>query len=334
MQYHHFPDADLRVSRLCFGCWGIISDAHWGTRAEEESLQALRAALDAGVNFFDTAPMYGDGESERLLGRFLAETGRRGEIVVASKIRPDRMRPDEVIEECEDSLRRLGLDHLDLYQTHWTCRKTPLEDTWAAMLRLRDQGKVRHLGVCNAGPADLAAVLASDAKPLGNQVPYNPLWRMIEDEILPTCLDHGVGVLAYSPLMHGMLADKYARPEDVPEGRARTRHFSSNRPQTRHGEDGCEAETFAALDELRSIAGESGRSMAELSLAWICAQPGVAAVVAGARNAEQLTANLRFAEVPSEDETIRRVSGATQKLKDALGPNPDMWDAGPNARYR
>ena len=213
----------------------------------------MLAAVESGVNFFDTAPMYGDGASETLLGRFVAENGLRQKVIVASKIRPDNMRPEQVLVECEESLQRLHTDYLDLYQTHWTSREVPAAETWGAMRRLQEQGKVRHIGVCNMGLQDLAEV-APLQKPLTNQLPYNLLWRMIEAEILPHCRQEEIGVLVYSPLMHGILADNYKTAADVPDGRARTRHFSAARPLTRHGEQGCETETFATLDSIREIA--------------------------------------------------------------------------------
>ena len=333
MKYHDFPNTELSVSQLCFGCWGIISDAHWGDRSERDSIGAMRAAIDCGVNFFDTAPMYGDGQSERMLGKFLADNGLRSKTVVATKIRPDRMRPDEVISECHESLDRLQTDYIDLVQSHWTNREVPLEETWDAMIRLRDQGKVRHIGVCNAGVCDLSTVLSKE-KPLTNQLPYNLIWRMIESEILPKCRDEEIGILVYSPLMHGMLAGKYTRADDVPDGRARSRHFGSNRTQTRHGEAGCESETFAALDEIRRIASALDRSMADIALAWTIAQPGIVSVIAGASNENQLRQNLRGMESSLPEETIGELARVTKDLKVSLGPNPDMWDAGDNARFR
>ena len=145
-------------------------------------------------------------------------------VVVASKIRPEKMHPKDVRQECEESLARLQTDYLDLYQSHWTNPDIPLADTWGAMCELQEAGLVRHIGVCNAGVEDLADICATQT-PLSNQVPYNLVARMIEWEIQPACVERGIGILVYSPLMHGMLADKYTKPSDVPDGRARSRHF-------------------------------------------------------------------------------------------------------------
>lgn len=333
MKRNPLPNTDLSVSRLCFGCWGVASDFHWGDRLEEESVAAMLAAVDAGVDFFDTAPVYGEGASETLLGRVMAENNLRDSLVVASKVPPNRMKPDEVIAECEASLQRLQTDHIDLYQTHWTNREVPLGDTWDAMLRLREQGKVRHVGVCNMGLGDLDEVTPRH-QPVTNQLPYNLLWRMIEAEIIPRCRADGIGMLIYSPLMHGMLADKYRTAAEVPDGRARSRHFTTERPLARHGEPGCETETFAALDRIRELAVELNRPMSDLALAWIAQQNGITSVIAGARNAEQLRKNVACLESPLPTDVISQLNAATEKLKAALGTNPDMWDGGENSRYR
>ena len=325
------PRTDLHVSRLCFGCWGIVSDFHWGQRDEHQALQTMHVALDAGINFFDTAAMYGAGASEQLLGQFLAN--RREQVVIASKVHVDCMRPEDLIRSCEQSLVRLGTDYIDLYQTHWTSREVPIEDSWQAMLRLREQGKARFVGACNLGPGDLARVIAIEP-PVTNQLPYNLLWRMIEAEILPLCRAHEIGVLAYSPLMHGLLAGRYASADEVPEGRARSRHFRSDRGLARHGEAGCETETFAALEALRSLSRQTGRSMADLALAWCGQQPGVASVIAGASTPSQLAANVTALADPLPAETLHAMSAATSALAAALGTNADMWQGTNASRFR
>jgi len=243
MQLITLPNTDLTVSQLVFGCWGITSDFHWGERDEQESLDTIHAALDAGINFFDTAEAYGDGNSEKLLSKAFA--GRRDQVVIASKMKPDSMTADLVVKAVERSLSRLGTDYLDLYQIHWPDREIPREETWNAMIKLCEQGKVRAIGVCNFGCGDLDDICPIQP-PITNQLPYNLLWRAIEHEILPRCKKDGIGVLAYSPLMHGLLADKYKTAAEVPDGRARSRHFNTDRQLARHGEPGCETETFAA----------------------------------------------------------------------------------------
>lgn len=325
------PHTDISVSTLAFGCWGITSDFHWGSRDESESLATIQAALDAGINFFDTAEVYGEGNSEQLLGKALA--GRRQQVVIATKMLPDSMRPDQIPEACERSLRRLGTDYIDLYQIHWPNRDTPLADSWAAMLQLKEQGKVRAVGVCNHGLGDLSSICELEV-PATNQLPYNLLWRAIEHKILPRCVDKKIGVLAYSPLMHGLLSGQYESADEVPDGRSRSRHFSTDRPMARHGEPGCEGQTFAALDAIREIAESLDRTMADVALAWVAARTGVTAVIVGARNPDQLAENIATLANPLSADAIARLDKATQSVNDVLGPNPDMWQGAGNTRYR
>lgn len=328
------PGTDLEVSRLCFGCWGLIEDQHWGRRNDTDCRAAVVSAVDQGVNFFDTATVYGDGASERLLGELLMKHGLRDRVVLASKVPPNRMRPDQIVKECEASLQRLQTDVLDLYQTHWTSREVPLDDIWETFIRLQQQGKVRHIGVCNMGPQDLAAVLDSGRPPATNQLPYNLLWRAIETAILPLCGEREIGVLAYSPLQHGILADKFRTAADVPDGRARSRHFGSARPLTRHGEPGCEDLTFETLAEIRRICREVQRPMSEVALMWLLQQPAVSCVIAGASSPDQLRQNVAAMNTPLEPEVVDKLGVATQSLKKTLGSDPDMWDGGDQARYR
>ena len=200
-------------------------------------------------------------------------------------------------------------------------------------MKLKQQGKVRSIGVCNAGVQDLADVCALES-PVTNQLPYNLIWRAIEPAILPACRTQQVGVLAYSPLMHGLLAGKYQSAAQVPDGRARSRHFSTQRELARHGEPGCEAETFAAIDNIQTVCNELGRSMTDVALAWVAAQPGVTCVIAGAKNAAQVVANAQSLANPLPADACAKLNQATNKLAEELGPNPDMWQGAESSRYR
>ncbi|NOZ26428.1 MAG: aldo/keto reductase, partial [Chloroflexi bacterium] len=220
--------------------------------------------------------------------------------------------------------RRLNTDYIDLYQIHWPSREVPIEETMEALERLREQGKIRAIGVSNFGPQDMADLLAV-GRCETNQLPYSLLWRAIEYEIVPQCLEHEIGLLCYSPLVHGLLTGKFSSPDEVPEGRARTRHFSRDRPLTRHGEEGCEEETFAAIERIRRICEGIGQPMAKVALAWLLYQPGVVSVLAGARHPGQVVENASAADLKLSPDVVRALTEATETLKAALGPNPDMW---------
>ncbi len=331
MQYITLPDSEIEISRVAMGCWALAGDATWGPQDEAQAVAAVHAALDEGITLLDTAEMYGAGLSEQILGRALK--GRRHRAVIASKFNPENNAPDKVAAALERSLRYLQTDYIDLYQIHWPSRTVPLEATWEALERLRQQGKIRNIGVSNFGTGDLADLLAM-GRPVTNQLPYNLIWRAIEFQILPACIAQGIGVLCYSPMALSLLTGKHATADEVPPGRARTRHFSTNRPQTRHGEPGCEAEVFATLARLRSIATDLGRTMSELALAWLLHQRGVTAVLGGIRSPEQARRNAAAAELVLSRDVLAELDAGTQPVKEALGTNPDMWQATAKSRFR
>lgn len=331
MQKVHLVSSELEVSRLAFGCWGITDDAVWGERDSAESTRTIHAAIDSGINFFDSAEGYSDGNSEVLLGKAIA--GRRDRVIIATKARPDSMSPAGVRQACERSLQRLGTDYIDLFQNHWFDPEIPVEVTWQAMIKLKEEGKVRSIGVSNAGVTHLRAVESLQV-PVTNQLPYNLLWRMIEQEILPHCRDNKIGTMVYSPLQHGLIGDRFDVPDDVPEGRARSRHFHRDRSMTRHGELGCEEKTFAAIQAIRQISKTINCSTTDLALAWVASQPGVSCVVVGCRNEAQLGSNMRALEMDLPDQVLQQLSNVTEAVNQALGANPDMWDGSGNGRYR
>jgi len=322
VRYRTLGESGLSASVVAMGCWALAGDATWGPQAEADSVATVRAALDGGVNLFDTAEGYGGGDSETVLGRALL--GRRHEAVIATKVGRANLSAAEVREACENSLRRLQTDYLDLYQIHWPSRTVPLAETLAALDRLRQQGKVRAAGVCNFGVNDLADLRAT-GQAVTNQLPYSLLWRAIEFEIRQKCVEEGIGILCYSGLAQGLLTGKFSSPDEVPEGRARTRLFSSGRPQARHGEAGHEGLVFAALGRIGRICAETGEPMANVALAWLLHQPGVALVLVGARQPRQIQETARAADLALSAEIVSRLAEATDDLRLAIGPNPDPW---------
>jgi myo-inositol catabolism protein IolS len=329
MHYHKPGKSDISVSAVAMGCWALAGDATWGPQDTADSLATVHAALDAGVTLFDTAEGYGGGDSEAVLGQALA--GRRHEAIIATKVSRANLSAGEVQQACENSLRRLRTDYIDLYQIHWPSRTVPLAETLEALGRLREQGKVRAIGVCNFGVQDL-----SDLLEIGwaetNQLPYSLLWRAIEDEIQPRCVDAGLGVLCYSTLAQGLLTGKFSSPDEVPAGRTRIRLFSSERPDSRHGEAGCEAEVFAAIDQIRTICEEIGQPMATVALAWLLHQPGVTSVIAGARRPGQIRQTAQAADLALSPDTLGRLAEATEAVKRCAGRNPDLWQS--RSRFR
>lgn len=331
MDYRPLGNSGLNVSVLAFGAWQIGDPGYWGADAAHDADAAVGAALDGGINLFDTAEGYGDGASEVALGRALGP--RRKDVIVASKVYPQHCAPMDLRGACEASLVRLGTDYIDLYQIHWPPRQVPFEAVAAELLRLRDEGKIRHIGLSNFGVADQSAWLAHGPA-VANQLGYNLAYRAIEYSILPACRANGLGVLVYMPLMQGLLAGKWQSVDAIPPKRRRMRMFAGTREGARHGEPGCEALLMETLQQLDAIAKAAGISMADLSVAWLLAQPGISSVIVGARNPEQLHRNLGAADIRLDAACLAAVDAATTALKEALGPNPDMWESEANCRIR
>ena len=322
MKYDKLGNTELSIPKIALGCWGFAGGLMWGDQEESDTFDTIDAALDAGINFFENAHGYGNGYSEEVLGRALL--GRRHQAIIATKIRVIDNAEKDIAANCELSLKRLQTDYIDLLQLHWPNHQIPPEDVVQAFIKLRDARKIRIFGVSNYGVGDLTDIL-KHSELASNQLPYSLLFRAIEYEVQPLCVKADVGIMCYSTLLHGLLAGKYQSPADVPDGRGRTRHFSKKRSGTRHGEDGCETEMFATIDQIRQIAAGIGQPMPLVAVAWVLQQPGVSAAIVGARQPEQIQQMAAAADLELDSETIQRLNDATELVKLALGANPDMW---------
>jgi len=323
VQYKSLGTTDIKVSEFALGCWPFAGGSVWGPQDDNVSIATVHAALDKGITFFDTAEGYDDdSHSEEVLGRALV--GRRVEAVIATKISPLHLVPDLVEQTCEASLQKLQTDYIDLYQIHWPNHDVAVEDSMAVLLKLRDAGKIRSIGVCNFGVQDLTAALES-AEIVTDQLPYNLLWRPIEVEIQSTCLENNVGLMCYSPLAQGLLTGRYASADEVPDGLSRSRLFSNSRPLTNHGEDGCETEAFDAIAQVIEIAAELEEHPAKVSLAWVRSRPGITSLLVGARSLDELDLNIPAFEYDLPQGIADRLSAATEPVKAEIGSNADMW---------
>jgi len=294
----------------------------WGDQEESDSIATVNAALESGINFFENAHGYGNGYAEEVLGKALV--GRRHQAVIATKINIIDDADKDIAANCELSLKRLQTDYIDLLQLHWPKHHIPPEDILQAFSKLREAGKIRAFGVSNYGVGDLSDIL-QHGDLASNQLAYSLLFRAIEYELQPLCVKDDVSVLCYSTLLHGLLAGKYNSPSDVPDGRGRTRHFSKNRSGTRHSENGCESEMFAAIDKIHQISAEIGQPISLVAVAWVLQQPGVAAAIVGARQPEQIRQMSAAADLQLASETLQQLNDATEPVKQILGANPDMW---------
>ena len=319
MEYRHLGRTGLRVSPLCLGTM------NFGPRTSEaDSFAIMDRALEEGINFFDTANVYGGGETETIIGRWFAQGGgRREKVVLATKVyngddswpNNNTLSARHIRAACEASLRRLQTDHIDLYQMHHIDRATPWDEVWQAMDLLVSQGKVIYVGSSNFAGWHIAA--ASEAARrrgsvglVSEQSLYNLVTRNVELEVLPACEAYGVGLIPYSPLAGGLLGG--VLKENSAEG-------------SRRGS----AEMKAGIDFLRpklekweGLCDEMGQQPADVALAWLLANPGVTAPIIGPRTLDQLTGSLKALEVVIEPDVHNKLNGI---WRGPGGPAPEAY---------
>ena len=317
MKFQILGKTALRISSIIMGTFQAGRDK-WADIDDNRSAQAIRAAFDAGITTFDSAEAYGKGHSERILGAALG--GVRDRVVLATKVSPNRLGYDQVLNACHGSLRNLQTDYIDLYQIHWPSgsfggRVVAVEETMTAMLKLKEQGKIRAIGVSNFSHDQLAETAAFG--PVASvQPPYSLFWRHVEKEIMPYCRDNRISILAYSPMAQGLLTGRFGPDHKFKKGdhRSKNRLFQPENYQR----------VQQALALLQPMARDLGISPAQLALAWVISHGGTCAI-AGARNAEQATENARAAEVSLSSEILVRMDEIGRLVTDHLDQNPVMW---------
>ena len=317
MDYVNLGRTGLEVSRICLGCLTFGGQAD-----EKESRRIVDTAWDAGINFFDTANVYTETQSEGYLGEALK--GRRDRAVIATKVR-GRMGPGvndvglsrkHIMDAVDASLTRLQTDYIDLYQVHSWDADTPLEETLRALDDLVRQGKVRYIGCSNfAGWQLTKSLWISDVKGLARfdtvQPRYNLLFRGIEEELLPVCLSQEVGVIPYNPIAAGLLTGKHKRGQPpVPGTRFDLREM--------YRDIYWYERNFEAVEKLEAIAGKYGHTLIELALSWVLANPAITSAIVGASNTEQLQQSISAAEASLEPEEIADCDPVWDELKSAM----------------
>jgi len=317
MEYRQLGESDLKVSAITFGAWAI-GGWMWGGTEHYDAVKAIRASIDEGVTSIDTAPVYGQGLSEELTGDALKGLDRskiqvmtkfgmrwdlaRGTLAFSSKDNNGRdidiykyAGKESIILECENSLRRLGTDYIDLYQIHWPDVTTPMDETFEAVLRLKEQGKIREAGVSNYSVAQMKEA-EKTIKLASNQVPFSMVEREIEKELVPYCIENKKGILAYSPLQRGILSGKIKAGHPFGEG--------DHRPNTKFYQPDNLQRINAFLDQIRPMAESKSVTLAQLVIRWTINRPGITVALVGARNAEQAIQNARAINVKlSAEET-------------------------------
>lgn len=316
MERRSLSRSKIDLSVIGMGCWAFGDPSFWGPQDDRDTRETIAAALDGGITFFDTAEGYGDGASETILGNALK--GRRDKVVIGTKMVPGKNGYKQLVQACEDSLRRLQTDYIDLYQVHWPNREVAFIETATALEKLKGEGKVRAVGVCNFGRRDLGAFLELSAEVETNQMVYNLLWRAIEEEVVPKCLERGLDIICYSSLMQGLLTGRYEKAADVPEYLKRTKIFTPR----------LEREAFATIGKLRQLSQGSGIAMNVLAIRWALAQAGVVSVLTGARTAEEIQSNIRTLATAVPPDVMEALGKITAPMKRKVGGDLDIWTDG------
>jgi aryl-alcohol dehydrogenase-like predicted oxidoreductase len=306
------------ITTLGFGTWALAGRYRygWGAVDDDESIETIRRAVEAGVGWVDTAPTYGDGHSEEVVGRALAPFAAGDDVLVFTKCgRPWRggevyfdLRPESIRAECEASLRRLRVERIDLYQFHWPDygTGTPVEESWGTMVELVAEGKVRWLGVCNFDVRRLEACEAIRHVD-SLQPPLSLLNRHARRELIPWARGNGTGVIAYSPMASGLLTGSFNR-----EGLGRLADDDWRRRAAPFQEPMLSA-NLALVERLEPIAARLGVTVASLSLAWVLATPGVTAAIVGGRHPAQLDDWLGADALPVDAETLAEIESAVEE---------------------
>jgi len=296
MKKRKIGDSELEVTVMGFGGWGIGGPPFWQNAGDAESVRAVQTAFDLGINFFDTAPVYGFGRSERLIAKALR--GKRDRVILATKagLRWDRealsaIRKDasaaSIRFEIGESLRRLETDYIDLYQVHWPDTQTPFQETMETLMQLKGEGKIRYIGLSNFS-TDQMEECRKHGEVVSLQSKYNLLEREMEAREIPFCLKNKIGVIPYSPLASGLLTGKYGKDSRFKDwrGKGLLGHFSGEIYE-RH---------IDLVEEVRKIASRSGKKAHHAAINWLLGRKGVCTAIIGVKKAAQVRENVRALE--------------------------------------
>lgn len=326
MEYRKIGNSDLSLSVITFGAWAA-GGWMWGSTDRNDAVNAIKASYDLGVTSIDTAPIYGQGDSEEIVGDAIKGISRdKLQVVTKFGMRWDLTKGDfgfksknndgaaidiykyagkeSVIYECEQSLKRLGTDYIDLYQIHWPDSTTPISETFEAVSRLIEQGKVRYAGVCNY---DIAQLKEADQtlEIISNQIPFSMVNRSVEEETVPYCIENNKSVLAYSPMERGLLTGKMTADYKFEEGdhRQGNKFFSPESIE----------KTNAFLTKIKPLADEKNATLSQLVLRWTIERPGITIALVGARNEKQAVQNAKAVNVKLNAEEIQFINTELEK---------------------
>jgi myo-inositol catabolism protein IolS len=318
MEKRQLGTSEIQITPIIMGTWQA-GKRMWVGIEDAETVKAMRAAFEAGITTFDTAEVYGEGHSEQIIGQALSDV--RSQVVYASKVFANHQKPELVIEACDRSLKNLNTDYIDLYQIHWPAGSwnselVPIAETMDALNKLKEQGKIRAIGVSN-----FSRVQIEEAAQYGRidslQPPYSLFWRWVEKDAMSYCVDNHISIIAYSSLAQGILTGKFGPEHKFEEGD----HRAKNKLFIKENYDRVQT----ALNQLRPIADRHQTSLGNLALAWLISQPQTNAIV-GARDGEQAAENAKAAEVKLSEEELKEIDAIGRTVTDHLDDNPVMWN--------
>jgi aryl-alcohol dehydrogenase-like predicted oxidoreductase len=327
METRKLGQSDLEVTVLAFGAWAI-GGWMWGGADSKEAIKAIETAVDNGMTTIDTASVYGFGLSEELVGKAIkgkrdkvqiltkfgmSWDGNHGEFFFESKDNSGKVvkiyrhsSKEKVLSDCDDSLRRLKTDYIDLFQIHWADSTTPVSETMEALEILIQKGKIRAGAVCNYS-VELMKEAVTTFKLASNQVPYSMVNRNIENEIVPYCIENNIGILAYSPLQRGLLTGKMKKGEQFNDG--------DSRPSSPYYKEPNFSKILGFLDKIKPLAKERNITLSQLVLNWTIQQPGITCALAGARNPAQVLENIKAVKFSLTKEELEKITNLLSELQ-------------------
>ncbi|MCG8346075.1 MAG: aldo/keto reductase [Chlorobiales bacterium] len=319
MEKRKFGTTGMEITPIGFGSWAIGGEnwSHgWGPQDNNKAVEAIERALELGINWIDTAAVYGLGHSEKLVAKALEGIAEKPYIFTKCSLVWDNernisnsLKRDSIWRECESSLMRLKTDSIDLFQIHWPSPDEDIEEGWRAMAELKEEGLVKHIGVSNFNAEQMKR--AQSIAPVESlQPPYSMLRRGIEQEILPFCMEHDIGVIVYSPMLCGMLSGAMTRERalNLPESDWRRNNKEFQEPRLGHN--------LELVELLRTIGKKHGASPGEVAVAWTLRHPGVTAAIVGGRSAEQVEGTIGAAK-------LRLAREETDAVEECLEAMPD-----------
>lgn len=326
MEYRTLGNSGVKVTEICFGAWAI-GGWMWGGADRKEAIEALHRSIDLGITSIDTAPIYGFGLSEEIVGQALSGMRHKVEILTKFGMRWEGTKgeyffdskdnsgkdvkiykyagKESIIQECEESLKRLKTDYIDLYQIHWNDATTPIEESMEAAYALMKEGKTKAVGVCNYSAQQM--MTANETVPLAsNQVPYSMVHRSIEGDVVPLALNNGIGILAYSPLQRGLLTGKITPNYSFGEG--------DSRPATPYFKPQNIEKVNAFLKKIKVVADDHDATLSQLVINWTIHQPGITSALVGARNAQQVEENAKALDFKLSPEEMKFINNQIEQL--------------------